>query len=71
MCWELDSSIAKDLMKDTKHTRFCRDLHLSFVLVEPLQTSLVFTFEFCDFLYKHIDMRLLRIAHLFELSNMI
>ena len=28
MCWELDSSIAKDLMKDTKHTRFCRDLPL-------------------------------------------
>ena len=30
MCWELDSSIAKDLMKDTKHTRGFVVIRISF-----------------------------------------
>ena len=36
-----------------------------------MEARLVFALEFMDFLHKHIDVRLLIYAHLFEFRNVV
>ena len=49
----------------------CRRLDLSLKVALSLQAALVVAFEFRNFLHKHIDVRLLIIAHLLKFSDVI